>query len=564
MKNQYSEAMFTNACKQNANGTVDLIYALYTAKNNKINTVDALTDYFAQHGNTHMVQFLANKRNAADFQQLIHVILLPMLADLLNSYLAYPAPLYGPHAVPGSLVDLAQQLLAPAAGDTVCDLNCGYGLFAVTAALKYNAECIGFDQDPSVITYAEMNSELHETSVQFQQDNTLEADDAMQFDAVFTCVPFGARPDYDKLSLRRLCAPLGLETLSKRTGADWLFALDAISRTKTSGKTVAVLSGGPMYGQKDLPLRKALVESGRIEAVIALPKELFAHTNIGTYLVVFSQNNATVRMIDASQLYTTRNGARSSRRVLDVAQILSLVNQEAAGQSRTVSPDEVAKRNYELVVSKFLSEEKALDNDVRLGDCLVEIRRASRLSMRDFEGSITRRNTHCTLIQTADVQDGAVQPRLTHIKHIPQAEEKAVPQSGDLLLSRGAVPDFKAAVYRAEGRQQALVTGNQYILTVDQARLDPYYLLAFISSALGQERLKKSAKGTATLMLPIESLKEVKIPLPPLQQQKEIAEETKQTVGQIQKAKAKIEACKANLAGLFDRDAGALHTCIQS
>ena len=556
MKNGNTEAMFASACKQNANSAVDLIYALYIAKNNKINTSNALTDYFAQHGNTHMVQFLSNKRNASDFQQLIHVIVMPMLAYLLNNYLAYPAPLYGSHAVPGSLVELVQQLLAPAAGDTVCNLNCGYGLFAVSTALQYKALCTGIDSDPTAIAYGQMYSDLCDVPVQFSQTDVLQTEDNTQFDGVFACMPFGTRPDYDKIPTHALCQPVGLENFSKRTSVDWAFALQALRCTKSTGKTVLLLSGGPMYAQADLPVRKALVEGGRIETVIALPKGLFSHTAIGAYLVICSQGNTAIRMVDATALYTTEVHPDGSRhRTVNTEQILALVNHDEKGKSRTVSLEQVKNNKYELVVSKFLSDEKTLDNDVRLGDCLVEIRRASRLSMRDFEDSITRRNTHCNLIQTADVQDGSIESHLTHIKKIPPSEEKAVPHSGDLLLSRGAVPDFKAAVYRSNGDQRALVTGNQYILTVDRTRLDPYYLLAFISSTLGQERLKKSAKGTATLMLPIESLKEVKIPLPPLQQQKEIAEETKRIIGQIQKAKAKIEACKANLAGLFDRGA---------
>lgn len=92
-----------------------------------------------------------------------------------------------------------------------------------------------------------------------------------------------------------------------------LFVQSAIDKMdKHNGRATIIEHGGPLYtgstASGESQIRKWMLENDLIEAIIALPTDLFYNTPLTTYIWVLSKNKRTerkgkVQLIDASQIY---------------------------------------------------------------------------------------------------------------------------------------------------------------------------------------------------------------------------------------------------------------------
>jgi type I restriction enzyme M protein len=85
-------------------------------------------------------------------------------------------------------------------------------------------------------------------------------------------------------------------------------------------RAAIVLSGSPLFNggaaSGESEIRRWLLEDDLIEAIVALPTDLFFRTNIATYLWILSnkpqERKSKVRLIDATDLWTSiRNGGNN-------------------------------------------------------------------------------------------------------------------------------------------------------------------------------------------------------------------------------------------------------------
>lgn len=84
--------------------------------------------------------------------------------------------------------------------------------------------------------------------------------------------------------------------------ADYAFILIGLSMLKPGGRMTAVMPHGPLFrGSKEEEIRKALIEDGRLESVIGLPKNLFENTDIPVCLMTFSEKNGGVFVVNADE-----------------------------------------------------------------------------------------------------------------------------------------------------------------------------------------------------------------------------------------------------------------------
>lgn len=93
------------------------------------------------------------------------------------------------------------------------------------------------------------------------------------------------------------------------------------------GRATIVLSGSPLFnggaGSGESEIRRWLLENDLIEAIVALPGEIFFRTGIATYLWVLSNKKpkhrqGKVQLIDASDLWTSiKNEGNKRRKISD-------------------------------------------------------------------------------------------------------------------------------------------------------------------------------------------------------------------------------------------------------
>jgi len=128
------------------------------------------------------------------------------------------------------------------------------------------------------------------------------------------------------------------------------------------------------------------------------------------------------------------------------------------------------------------------------------------------------------VIQAKNISDdGSVQTQdLDKVKEA-DASEVATLESGDVLLvSRGAgTSGFRAAVFEPSiGR--AIASATLQVIHVNDERVLPAYLCAYLNSNRGQADLQKIATGSSVRTVSLGELNELKIPVPKLEDQKRL------------------------------------------
>ena len=89
-------------------------------------------------------------------------------------------------------------------------------------------------------------------------------------------------------------------------------------------------------------------------------------------------------------------------------------------------------------------------------------------------------------------------------------------------------------------------------MTVDETRADPYYLKAYLESEKGAAALKRITVGTTIPNLGVEQLKKLLIPLPSLEEQKQIADEYRACVTELKILRRKTAKALDRMSHVYE------------
>jgi len=138
--------------------------------------------------------------------------------------------------------------------------------------------------------------------------------------------------------------------LPRISDGSMLFLLHLTSKLERpqngGGRAAIVLSGSPLFnggaGSGESEIRRWLLEQDLVEAIVALPTEIFFRTGIGTYLWILSnkkpENRSTkVQLINATDLWTTMKNEGNKRRMISDEQIRQIADIYAAAEDGELS-----------------------------------------------------------------------------------------------------------------------------------------------------------------------------------------------------------------------------------
>lgn len=242
---------------------------------------------------------------------------------------------------------------------TVYDCAAGTGGF-LSSAIEQVYE---WNPNARLVPYAqELNPETYAISVadkliqgydtrNIKLGNTL-SDDHLpheQFDYCLANPPFGVK--WENVQ-KQVQAEYSQQGFAGRFGAglprvgdgSLLFLMHLLSKRKPvelGGSRIGiVLSGSPLFnggaGSGESEIRRWILENDWLEAIIALPTDLFYNTGIGTYIWVLSNHKDALRkgkvqLIDASAMHAPmRKSLGSKRKYLSDEQIAEIAKQHEA------------------------------------------------------------------------------------------------------------------------------------------------------------------------------------------------------------------------------------------
>lgn len=498
--------------------TVAFVLAL-SVKQRKVLTLKQTLNLIKDTGLKYRAESMVTEEIYKQVQELLKTYSYEDFADFICNYNAVNDSFRQNDTTPESIVKLAIKLLEITKSDKVGDFGCGRGSFLMSASSQEpRVHYYGCEINTNAVEIAKMRALVSDADIEIQQGNIFHIRQK-DFTKIFSNYPFA-------LPLRYLGGLEYVKELQMRcpkvstaTSSDWVFNSFICDHLSAKGKGIGIMTNGSTFNTIDTPVRKYFIEQGLIEAVIALPNRLFFTTSIPTCLIVLSKGNKTIRMIDASQMYKQE---RRQNVLTDehIRQIIESCSTNSA-YSRQVSLKELQAQNYVLFPGKYLEQKAVVENAVTLGSLATSITRAAALRADELDALISDEPTSIQYLSSSDISHGVIAKDLPFLKELPGRCQSAQIKDNSLILTKNA--PYKSAVVRVKEGQTIVASGNMYILTLDEAKANGYYVQAFLESILGQKVLAQASVGAVISLLSLKALKELPIPVCPLKEQEKIA-----------------------------------------
>lgn len=216
----------------------------------------------------------------------------------------------GQFRTPRHIISMMVEMVKPRPEDTVCDPSVGTAGFLVAAAEQlrekhpevlhkpqlrehFNTKMFnGIEFDPSMMRIAAMNLMLHglESPNLRLRDALSQANGDLkdEFSLILANPPFTGSLDYDAVESSLLST-----TKTKKT--ELLFLSLMLRMLRVGGRAAVIVPDGVLFGSTSghKALRKELVESQQLQAVISIPSGVFKpYATVRTAILFFTKTNS--------------------------------------------------------------------------------------------------------------------------------------------------------------------------------------------------------------------------------------------------------------------------------
>ena len=466
--------------------------------------------------------------------------------DTIKAMILFPKPIKFSdvdYSTPVGVSQLAIELLDIHDDDIVMDLGSGINEFLIqTSILKNTKELYGIELNIDNYIIGEIRRLVLGIDIHTKTGNVLSQDfGKIKANKVFSNPPLGQRWKDIKEYIKNNEEVNKYFKETKRTiSGEWAFALSALKNTEKLGKTIVLMSNAGTWNKPDEVIRKRLIEEGKIEGVILLPERLFTASNISLTMIIFSESNSNVRMVDASKMFTE---GRSINTLEDnnIKEIIKAYREES-DISKTVPIKDIAKHEYILNPFRYLEGDMDIKNGISLGNISKSINRGSMIRRNELDNLATTEETKYQHLMLSNINEGVIDKELPYLKKIDERDEKYCIQNNNLIISK--ISPFKIASVNVSEDKKILATGNLYMIDIDETKANPIYVELFLQSELGISQLNRYSKGVTMKSISIQDLKKIQIPNIPLEQQNKIAEEAKLLTEQLEMLENQIEMVK--------------------
>lgn len=262
----------------------------------------------------------------------------------------------GQHYTPRDAVDLMVDILirdedkviGKETARSILDPACGTGGMLSEAREymreknpKINLQCHGQEYNPETYAICRANTLIKDAS--FRNISTIVKGDTLsnyqfrnqKFNYIISNPPFGREWKIQEKAVKAEAADMehgrftfGLPAIGD---SQMLFLATAVSAMESpyegqcvGGRVTIIHNGSALFtgdaGSGPSEIRRYILEHDYLDAIIALPENIFYNTGIGTYIWVLDNNKKDVRkgkvqLIDGRNMYTTRRKSVGNKRV---------------------------------------------------------------------------------------------------------------------------------------------------------------------------------------------------------------------------------------------------------
>lgn len=407
--------------------------------------------------------------------------------------------------IPDSIIDLSNMLLDINKKDTVLNYNCGYNSYYFRSMQTVRGK---------------LYISTAEDEYEYTQSSFMRAD-VLGYDNFIFCDYYD---DYDisqPVNITKAFVDAFLDTEKHYSEVHdlwedfpeglidgWCDCGSVIADTEYKGRIVALMTPGDLTVKSAERYRKFLCEKGFIEGVISLPDKMFKSTWINCFLVIFSQGNKTIRLLDARD-YGIAERSNGKRVNVFSDEIINRIKSDYYDDNlaNVVSIEKIAETGYVLTPMRYVSKDKEKKEYIELGDIITEIRRGISIKAADMDKYIAEEPEGEPCIRSSDLIDGVIASHRFYNGELRHPDKNKCSWR-NLLITKTGNP-FRVAL----PDKRYLVIGNIYILDINESKISAEYVKCFLSSEAGQDELRRLSVGSATPILNISDVKKIRIPV---------------------------------------------------
>ena len=389
-------------------------------------------------------------------------------------------------------------------------------------------------------------------------NNVFDYNTNKKYDKIFCNYPLGVKLDDHAVNYLNNINNRINYIYTNKTSSSWAFINIVINSLKDTGKAIVVMNNAGLYSLKnsDVEFRKLLVSGGYIESVISLPEKLFANTSIPVTLLVLSNNNDKIKFINAEKMIQNKKLINSAK-LLNIEEILNeYANISDSSYTKIIDNKELVNESFNLHVQNYMGIENLEIKFPRiLNELCFDVYRGYQISANDInlnsepqEGLLEHK-----IVNIVNIIDGIIENNLTKIYLEDGKLNKYLLKNKDLLVTlKGAITRF--SVVELKENERLIPSGNFTVLRLDTSIVNPYYLKMFFESSKGNAIINSIKSGGALPSINISQLKDIKVPVPPIEEQNKIVNRYLAKTDEIQMIKSKLKNLEDSLTEIKNEE----------
>ncbi len=352
-----------------------------------------------------------------------------------------------------------------------------------------------------------------------------------KFDNILANPPFGIKGlKYDDFQ-----SPLKSEYVPIKTDtAVSLFIQAIIYMLKIGGKCAVVLPDGQDLFSKTnttlVAIREYLMKTCDLKEIIHLPSGIFTYTPIKTCIFYFVKKREGTDVLVETNIKVSKTRKETGRDYK-----FSKTHQTTKVKFYDYNPYEDVKNllvevpiekimsnsyslNYAEYVKDDIEEEQHYEDGVvvkTLGE-VCNFQNGYSFKSSDYE---KQNDTNIGIIQIKSIQNGLIdENKITEYIQENQKYKSFEIQKGDILM--GLTGTFKMGIYKLDQKSYL----NQRVAKLIPRNILPKYIYYWFICCNIEDKISQMATGTAQANISTNEISNIKIPIPPLERQKEIVE----------------------------------------
>lgn len=393
--------------------------------------------------------------------------------------------------------------------DSVLDLCSGIGSFLGECAKKKNDLYLeGYEIYQIALLVSKMHLYIHNTTANLHAGDVLLTKIENKFDLVLADFPWGIRSDIKPIDDDNMY----VEYKENKQRSDWNFILKAVNAMKKGGKAIVLAPQSVLFSSRksDIETRKEIVSKSLLETVILMPAASISCIGASYVLMVFSNGNESVKLIDASEAYINTKGAY---KFLDFNKIHELRVSTDSEKVRNVTLDEIAKSDYSLEFNFYFSNISniQLTNPKTIGE-IGEVFSGYQYTSKNLT-ELNPGKGNISIVKISNLINGSIDYSSMISANIDEAKvEKYLLHENDILLSsKGTM--IKGVVVKDIGEQKIIPHNNLLVIRITDSEVNPIYVCNYLNSKTGQLFLKTIQTGGIIININRTRLMDLPIPI---------------------------------------------------